>query len=891
MFKRMLCLLLLLTLTGVPCNAASVPENAQAVLNDLTVPTLSNMRIISAAPSEILSQSGGKGWVLNPTEDNSDILIDLDDNFSKYISKDKIIEVTITYLDKDSGTFGLLYDSYDNPNKWAGNVKVGSSGKWITTTFNLESAKFGNGLENGDLKIVSNHTLSKNSNKNIVISKIEVNYSERTNPVRTEISTEKTGNIFFEGEVPEFDISCMNVSGAVQTLRMKVYAKDDSNEIVYQDEEVKTFTIDENYKRTLAIPDIGYGVFTLFVEITDNSNANVLSKADKEFSHIRTRFGENLDDTLGFSVHFSQPGYYVDETHRLTVNAGVGNLRDSFGWSEYETKSVGNYVFRPLWQNMLDKANKSSQQYLLILGSDQRWLYPNQKDDIYIATEESRNQFKVYIKKLVEQVGDSVKYFEVWNEYNTKNHDANAYYEMLKASYEAVKEVKSDAVVVGGALANEYSLEDRCYTVPYDFLEQLLKLGAGKYMDVLSIHPYVVPDSPETGDIRGRCEKTRTLIDKYNPSIKLWASEFGWHTMDNFNTEEEQSKYSVRALIMNKAYKFMDKMFFYTFQDATCNRYYSEDCWGLIRSSADKYDGQKNPNAAKPIYASMSNVNYLLSEATLESDLSEQSSGVYIYKFKNASGKAVYAMWKESGVETVSVQADNNSMILCDIYGNESIVESVGGKYNINISERPVYLYEDESGAEYNKTEGLLKVSGYVPSMQSDVNVSIKVMYPNGYKHNIGASVLDNVMYFDQTKSDSNGRYGFSINPGIVNGKYKIYISTDDSDTSYEYEYTFVDTQPNVAYNKTLNGDKLNLKVTITNLNSDLYSEIHPILAVYDKNENMVFCNYANLLISQGNSKMEYEFSVPFNNKENSAKVFVWDEKMQPISIEYDTNN
>lgn len=93
---------------------------------------------------------------------------------------------------------------------------------------------------------------------------------------------------------------------------------------------------------------------------------------------------------------------------------------------------------------------------------------------------------------LVRRYGNKVHYWEVWNEWNggiglgrwptclPSCQDAAMYTDLLCRTYRAVKAAKPDAVMVGGATAGA--------DIP--FLTRMMAAGAGRCMDMISVHPY-----------------------------------------------------------------------------------------------------------------------------------------------------------------------------------------------------------------------------------------------------------------------------------------------------------------------------------------------------------------------------------------------------------------
>lgn len=138
---------------------------------------------------------------------------------------------------------------------------------------------------------------------------------------------------------------------------------------------------------------------------------------------------------------------------------------------------------------------------IAVLSNLGNWNAIVENDDL---SPESIERFKDDVRKVVLALRHEIRYWEVFNEPNLWRHEhgpgkgtpsmpPQKYVPLLKAAYEAVKSVDPDLKVVGVCLNG----------ASFEYLQQAMDLGAGKYMDVFSFHPYRnAPDDPDTyGDL------------------------------------------------------------------------------------------------------------------------------------------------------------------------------------------------------------------------------------------------------------------------------------------------------------------------------------------------------------------------------------------------------
>ncbi|UCC86365.1 MAG: PD40 domain-containing protein [Anaerolineales bacterium] len=174
--------------------------------------------------------------------------------------------------------------------------------------------------------------------------------------------------------------------------------------------------------------------------------------------------------------------------------------------------------------------------------------------------------FAHFMGALAARYKGRVAAYEIWNEPNLNYEwgylepDPAEYTALLKAAYQAVKAVDSDALVISGGLA---TTGDGSSTAMGDlaFLQGMYDAGAGGYFDALGSHPYAFGHDPDYQDPWGlslsRVEQQReVMIANGDAQTPVWITEAGWvlHTSWNLVEHEavavdeaQQATYMVRA--------------------------------------------------------------------------------------------------------------------------------------------------------------------------------------------------------------------------------------------------------------------------------------------------------------------------------------------------------
>lgn len=135
-----------------------------------------------------------------------------------------------------------------------------------------------------------------------------------------------------------------------------------------------------------------------------------------------------------------------------------------------------------------------------------------------IHTDEEKQGWANYVKAIVSHFEGRVNHYEVWNEPDGKwcwKHGPNGteYGNFVIHTAKAIKEINKDIYIIGGSICRR----------KIDFLNAMLKTGAGDYIDGITYHEY----TPHDQYIFSRVDAIRAIVDMYNPKIELIQGESG----------------------------------------------------------------------------------------------------------------------------------------------------------------------------------------------------------------------------------------------------------------------------------------------------------------------------------------------------------------------------
>lgn len=392
-------------------------------------------------------------------------------------------------------------------------------------------------------------------------------------------------------------------------------------------------------------------------------------------------FTSPANSPFGVGVHFTN-GYNPGLAQPIAV-MGASAVRDDATWAMIE-RTQGNYTFNNfdsympvLQQNTLDP--------LLALDYNNRF-YDNNQTPYNSA---GFTAFANYAKALVLHYGPQLKAVEVYNEYNGTfstgpcARQAACYAQLLRYTYQAVKSVRPDVTVVGGA----------ALYADLPWFEDLFEAGGLSYMDAVSVHPYApfYFFSPEAQGLEGQMQSLQTLIKSYNhgQTKPIWITEIGWPSSFMDMNESKQANYLIRGMVLSLA-AGVQKIFWYDFLNDDNTSSQMEQSFGLLRQ----------PDAAgyytpKPAYVAYAVLARELASRTFQGSESV-APGIYDMRF---SGN-LRVLWSTPFGQNVAIST-NSPIAEISMTGRTQTLVPSGGRIVLNLSTAPVYIEGNVSGVSW----------------------------------------------------------------------------------------------------------------------------------------------------------------------------------------------
>lgn len=283
----------------------------------------------------------------------------------------------------------------------------------------------------------------------------------------------------------------------------------------------------------------------------------------------------------------------LEKVVALMKEAGVGWVRMDFLWQEIES-SPGNFQFDK-YDYLVDLLNRNNIKILALLNYSTDWAAACPE---WNCPPKDNQLFVNYALKVIEHYKDRIKYWEIWNEPDSRTYwsaqdGLKSYCALLRDVYIAAKRVDPDCKILNGGLANGLASVNHLYDN-----------GAKGYFDILNIHHFETPLNANTIKAVITYPKLVYKIMSRNDDAhkKIWVTEIGcpglkrgqkvnnWWMGKN-PTELQQAKWLKDVFTELTKDKNVEKVFWAFFRDCKGHWNSGVDYFGLVR-----WDFSKKPS-------------------------------------------------------------------------------------------------------------------------------------------------------------------------------------------------------------------------------------------------------------------------------------------------------
>lgn len=334
----------------------------------------------------------------------------------------------------------------------------------------------------------------------------------------------------------------------------------------------------------------------------------------------------------------------MDEPAEVVAELGVPWVREDFHWHRIQpAPDVWDWTFTDAAMRALLRRDI---QVLGVLGPAVGWAtpFPNDTPNDVSYYEPDPDLFVDYVRAVVTRYRRYIHHWEIWNEPDNAifwkpRPDPKLYAELLIRTSAVIKAIDPQAQVLIGGFN------------PFDvtFARAVAAEGAWNSFDIIAIHPYVDPYSPEDGNLVAAADMARALGNQFGPK-PIWVTELGWASgkseRDRVGTTDEQfqASYLVRSMLLLWE-AGVERTFWYSFKDDPGNPY------GLIRLGR----GRDDLRPKKPSFEALRTLNRELAGVSFveRRDLFDTTR---LLTFENLDG------WQRTNQPNGRVQLNNSQV-------------------------------------------------------------------------------------------------------------------------------------------------------------------------------------------------------------------------------------
>jgi len=289
-------------------------------------------------------------------------------------------------------------------------------------------------------------------------------------------------------------------------------------------------------------------------------------------------------------------------------------------------------------------------------------------------------EFATYVRKTVQYYRERLRVWEILNEpiYTSyalprrKGYQVKDYVQLLRAAYEAVKQVDPDALVVGGIAGGATT-----------YTKEFIEAGGLRWVDALNLHTY--PGLTEPDAYEEALRQLRERMRSAGADKPIWFTEGAYYADDDkpfepyhstwlkpVDSEIEAAEWQVKFNTLLLGYG-AEKIIYHSGTPGSLN---NESLSGIF------FEWAGTPRKMLVAQSAMAN---LLFPPVRSLGPLKAPEMIKAYGFET-DGRTVIIAWAEEGAEPRTISLSGKPWRAIDMQGNELKVDSV------SLSKRPIYF-------------------------------------------------------------------------------------------------------------------------------------------------------------------------------------------------------
>ncbi|MCE5322020.1 beta-galactosidase [bacterium] len=384
-------------------------------------------------------------------------------------------------------------------------------------------------------------------------------------------------------------------------------------------------------------------------------------------------------------------GKYKDLA-RIMRLAGIPWARERFSWTGTEPEK-GKFDWNK-YQAVADAYASEGIRLYELWHDSPKWSHPA-SSSIFICPDDLRDVYD-YARAASGHFSRQVEAWEIWNEPDIEfwSQLSDRYSGYLKAVYLGLKDGNPKAYVLQGSLLRGVS----------DFLRGLYDSGTTGYFDIFNWHNYHEPSTyiktlNDHMDLLGQYCSTDRPIWLTECGIRLDGTEGPKKELLNRDDQHLQCQFIPRNAVMSLA-AGTDKSFFFVLPS-----YLERGIqFGALHPDLTPY----------PSFVALSAAANILGQSTYKGEYKTGNHEIVAQVFSTRTGNVMVA-WSDIKTQ-MSVPTDKKSILMANIFGQESHISTEKGELNVNVGPDAIYLIDIGKSIE-KKLTGNPRPRGRLPKL------------------------------------------------------------------------------------------------------------------------------------------------------------------------------
>lgn len=697
-------------------------ENNEAYLeigDTHEIKNISTVRTTGYGMPELLEIDGQNVWKVSG-DINKNISFDICQGFGNSSIDGSSFLIEIEYFDDDEyilpkkddglGFFTVWIDKMNYGMQMVKYVPMLGDNKWKKVVIEVDDADFQNegSLESDiilslyDRNSASTYAVSGAS---LYLKSLKVTKLERQKPILVESYTDAVANTFAYFENKQIKNTFTNTQDQDARITVDYYLTDKFGDTKYTYSEELFVPANSSVYSVVDIKCNECGLFEWVIKVTENGNSIWF---DEDTLCIVKTAEDGLKPTFSWiCCHLHR---YSEEAQRTCMEliklANIKGVRLTNNWSDIESATGLDVENTLIWNaaNLLDEYGIN--YWVLLQGCKTSYQDGTSKNSSKIpVTDKEIAGWEAFCRHAIEKYATrGVELFEIWNEPDQKSFNPmDATPEQLVKITQIAKRVANE-LYAEGKIPNPVKIAGLSTTnvnvnsVYENWLKPALEAGliGGEYgIDILNLHTYQTSITPELIKTYNSVNKYRDYIYEQTgvKDIPVLISEYGNSEADIYVTEDRCRDWNIRSLILYKMYGIGDQVAIYNLEETGVHINSKQQNYGLISPVHKDLHIEGKTGIPTEAYLSYAAMNYVMRGEITPIEILDCGTNLKInHLSRDTLGDEVIAFWTAYDSGRVCLDLGTTSVTYYDCFGNEHIMRSEDGVYDIEIDNSVSYI-------------------------------------------------------------------------------------------------------------------------------------------------------------------------------------------------------